>query len=166
MKVVLGSDWRVDCRCAIPLSVSAGVAWGQMRHFPSFVTHDPMHVAVRSLPGSNDRSEYALIHRLGPFRFERIGRLLAWTDGLGYAFSDLSRRGPRVGFPHVFIYRLEPCDERSCTFVLRVRGRWTLTWIPRPVVQAWLACMVWLSARCIRAAFEPLTQGRTANERV
>lgn len=79
-----------------------------------------------------------LSHRYMGLRFERVGRILSWREGIGYAFSDLTRRGPRAGFPHVFSFRLEPVDDGHCRLHVRVRGLWTARAIPRWLARLWL----------------------------
>ncbi len=58
--------------------------------------------------------------------------------GRGYVVSDLSRRGVRVGFPHVCSYTVRPRGERACRLYIGARGRWTATRAPRPLDRAWL----------------------------
>lgn len=117
-------DGRVTCRAAIPLGVSAGRAWGQVRDFGRYASHDYFHHDVR-VSGGVPRAGVALrlSHRFAGFRVERVGRILRWREGVGFAFSDLSRRGPRAGFPHVFALTLEPAGDARCVVRLTVRGR-------------------------------------------
>jgi hypothetical protein len=122
------------------LPLSAGAAWGQMRHFPSFVGLDPFHSNVRGPSGSTPcktGDAVLLGHKFGLVRFDRIGRILRWRDGRGYCFSDLSRRGNRLGFPHVFIYDLRPRGADACRLSITVRGHWTAAWLPASIVRFW-----------------------------
>ena len=43
----------------------------------------------------------------------RRGRVCWWREGVGFAVSDLSMRGGRVGFPHVCGYRVRPMISHS-----------------------------------------------------
>lgn len=138
MTVNLSPTGRVDCRAVIALPMSAVTAWGQLRDFAKYASHDHFHAGFeveggRPLAGARLR----ILHRYGPFRVHRVGRIVRWTEGEGYAFSDLSTAGPRRGFPHVLSYRLEAVDERRCRLHLRVGGRWTAP-VPRWAARAWL----------------------------
>jgi hypothetical protein len=96
-----------------------------------------------------------LSHNAFGRRFLRFGRIVAWHDGSGYTFSDMSGRGPRCGFPHVFAVKLSPAGAGAATrtrLTIRVRGRWTSrlapTWLGRTWV--WLVCRE--HARLLRKA--------------
>ena len=136
--VMVTDRGRVECRAVMELPVGAGVAWGQLRDFRLFAAQDFFHAAVRVGPGGVRRGAALEIdHRFGPFRVTRVGRILQWEEGVGYGFSDLSRAGPRRGFPHVYRYRLWPAGTRSVVEVT-VTGLWTLRGVPRWVVRLWL----------------------------
>jgi hypothetical protein len=91
---------------------------------------------------------------------ERVGRILRWREldrstappgrppdrPAGYSFSDLSRRGPRHGFPHTFSYYLRPAGAESCKLEVVVRGRWTAWFVPRWIARLWLG---WVFAHVV-----------------
>jgi hypothetical protein len=135
-------DGRVTCRAAIPLALPAGSVWGQVRDFRRYASHDYFHRDVR-VGGGVPRAgaPLRLTHCFACFRVERVGRILRWREGAGFAFSDLSRRGPRAGFPHVFALRIESAGDGRSTLHLSVRGRWTAGWVPLFARRIWLAWM-------------------------
>ncbi len=138
MTVTVTPGGRVDCRAAVELPMSAVTAWGQLRDFHRYASHDHFHAGF-AIEGGRPRAGAALriLHRYGPLRVTRIGRIVRWREGEGYAFSDLSAAGPRRGFPHVLSYRLEAVDDSRCRLHLRVGGRWTAP-VPRWAARAWL----------------------------
>ncbi len=134
----LRDDGRVRLRVTLSLSAPRDEVWEHMRHFGTFVTRDPLHQEViPNLTDAKPGTPFILRHGWGPFRVDRAGRILEWTDGRGYTFSDISLRGMTTGFPHVLVYRLEDRDEGSILSV-EVRGKWTLSWVPRLLVLGWL----------------------------
>jgi hypothetical protein len=150
VNLTISRDWRVHASTEIDLPLPAGAVWGQMRDLPGFLALDPLHarVAVTARgPGVSPAGDRLIIaHRflgLGP---DRVGRVLRWGEGRGYAISDLSRRGPRQGFPHVCTYELRALGPYDCTLTVGARGRWTATWMPRWAAKAWLAWVL-LSTR-------------------
>ena len=157
-------DGRVDCRAAVPLSVPARRAWGQLRDFRRYASHDYFHADVR-VAGGVPRAGAAvrLTHRFGCFRVERTGRILRWREGDGWAFSDLSRRGPRSGFPHVFAARVEPAGDRRSTLHLTVAGRWTAEWVPLWARRLWLA---WVFAYVVARTRSEVLAYQAARRRV
>lgn len=140
MTIHAGRDGRVECRATIPLALPAAGAWGQLRDFRRYAAHDYFHHDVR-VAGGVPRAGAALqlSHRFVSVGVRRVGRILRWREGEGFAFSDLSRRGPRAGFPHVFVLRVEPAGDGASVLHLAVRGRWTAGWVPLPLRRAWLA---------------------------
>lgn len=130
---------RVLCRAAIDVPASDGTAWGQLRDFRRFAAQDFFHTAVRVAPGGVRRgASLEIDHRFGPFAVTRIGRILQWQEGLGYSFSDLSRRNPLAAFPHVYRYRLLPTGPSRCMLEVTVAGRWTTPLLPRWAARLWL----------------------------
>jgi hypothetical protein len=134
--------WRVQARAAVELPLPAPVVWGQMRDLARFLTVDPLHarvlVAPSADPGRGWRGIPLVIeHRLAGFGPDRVGRVLTWHEGIGYSISDLSRRGPRCGFPHVCTYHLQP-SAAGCTLTVSARGLWTARFLPRWAVRLWL----------------------------
>jgi hypothetical protein len=141
-------DGAVCCEVAIPLPVPANSAWGQIRDFHRFASHDRFHTNLQ-VAGGVPRGGAALRmgHRFGPVCIQRVGRILWWREGVGFAFSDLSLRGPRHGFPHVFVLRVDPGESpEDCVVRVRVTGRWTADWMPLCVRRWWLA---WVFAHVV-----------------
>ncbi|MDX1947232.1 MAG: hypothetical protein SFU86_17660 [Pirellulaceae bacterium] len=143
---------------AIELEVnqSAAELWRAARDLPRFLTLDPFHdeiTLMRAAPAAG--VDLVLSHNAFGRRFLRFGRIIAWREGAGYSFSDLSPRGPRVGFPHVFVIEVAespPIDGQATKSLLpasrsrltiRVRGRWTSRLVPVGVGRLW----VWLVCR-------------------
>ena len=127
-----------------------------MRDFRRFACIDIFHRAVR-MDGREPRAgaEFVLEHGLAGFNVSRVGRILSWDDGRSYVFSDLSRRGPRAGFPHVYTYELIPGSVTSCRFRLGVRGLWTARLLPRFVVRSWLT---WILLKIRSSAYNAFLQ--------
>ncbi|MCZ6786723.1 MAG: hypothetical protein O7E54_06110 [Planctomycetota bacterium] len=139
---------RVDCRCRIDLPYDPAPVWAVVSNLPRFLTVDPFHERVE-----RRGRRLRLWHNAFGFRCLRVGRILHWHEGRGYAFSDLSLRGPRRGFPHVFFVTVEPRGCGGSCLVIRVRGKWTARWMPRFCVRAWLRFVVSEHARLLRRAF-------------
>jgi hypothetical protein len=143
MQLTIDERWRVRCSHEIQLPLSDSVVWGQMRDLRRFLTLDPLHREIH-WPEQNTRaippvgSPILIEHRLLGIGPDRLGRLLFWREGRGYAVSDLSQRGVRVGFPHICAYEVESCGERASAIHISVRGRWTAAWMPRATVKLWL----------------------------
>ena len=80
-------------------------------------------------------------------RFLRFGKIIAWREGSGYTFSDLSSHGPKQGFPHAFMINLQPLTsdetEPLTRLTIQVRGRWTSRLAPAWFGRLW----VWLVCR-------------------
>jgi len=129
---------RVRCEATIPLTMSSARVWGQLRDFHRYASHDHFHAGI-SIEGGVPRRGAALQidHRYGPFRVRRVGTILRWQEGRQFAFSDLSRRGPRHGFPHVMQLRLQADAPDRCTLLIRVTGHWTAP-VPRWIARCWL----------------------------
>jgi hypothetical protein len=140
---------RVECFAGLELPLSATRAWGRLRDFRTFAAQDFFHTDVR-VDGGGPRAGAAIEipHRFGPFRVTRVGRILAWEEGRGYRFSDLSRRRPRAGFPHAYRYELRPLGGERCRLEISIRGRWTLRVVPRWMVKLWLA---WVFSHIVRS---------------
>jgi hypothetical protein len=152
-EVHLHPTWRVDCSTEIPLSVPARVVWGQMRDFRHFVTRDPFHTRVDWDGDSSDTHTFILWHGWKLLRFPRVGRILKWREGKGFAFSDLSRRDALKGFPHVYEYRIAATSSEASILRISVRGRWTATWMPRWLVRTWLELVMTLIRGCVTSFF-------------
>ena len=142
---------HVSASVCVPLGASA--VWGQMRDFSWFTTLDPFHVQVRvSAPRYRAGARLVIEHRFLGIGFKRVGRILKWTEGLGYCFSDLSASGVRKGFPHVYCYRIQPVDEQTTHIEVSVRGRWTTTLFPCWLVKLWLRFVMASTGARIRLA--------------
>jgi len=138
----------VDCRGAIDLSLPAVSVWGQIRNFPRFACQDPFHLPPLVEGGmARVGATFELVHRYGGFGVRRVGRILVWREGVEFSFSDLSVRGPRHGFPHVFTYQVEPIGKGSTRLHVRVRGLWTSHVVPRWAARLWLR---WVFGQVVR----------------
>lgn len=144
MKVEITQSGRVCCEAEIRLPLPASVVWGQLRDFQRFASVDYFHTNPRVERGLVQAgARLRMHHRFGPFSVIRVGRILRWREWTaggqpaGFAFSDLSARGNRSGFPHVLSFRLH---ENAPASMLRINvgGLWTARWIPH-----WAACL-WL----------------------
>ena len=118
--------------------------WAFVSDLDRFFLVDPFHDKIH-----RDGRDLVIEHCILGLRFDRVGRILHWHEGKGYAFSDLSARGPRVGFPHVFFITV----AADGTLEIRVRGKWTARWMTRPLASAWLRYVAREHARLVRAAF-------------
>lgn len=81
----------------------------------------------------------------------RVGRILKWTENVGYSFSDLSVRGVKKGFPHVYQYEIEPIDQMKCRIRVTVKGRWTAVRLPQWCIRLWLRFVMTITAMRIGA---------------
>jgi hypothetical protein len=129
----------VRCDAALHIPLSGVCVWGQLRDFCRYAQQDFFHADIH-IDGGVPRAGAALqlCHRYSGVRIERRGRILLWREGVGYSFSDLSHRGPRSGFPHVFSYRLQSLGEGTCRLHINVRGLWTARHLPRWCAWLWL----------------------------
>jgi hypothetical protein len=140
MTIRVWPSGRVLCEHTIDLPVSRQRAWGQLRDFATYACHDPYHHRVIPDGGFLRRGvRLQLHHRYFSIPLRRVGRLLKWCEGLGYAFSDLDSRCPARAFPHVFEYQLSdhPGIPAQSRLRVRVTGRWT-TPVPRWVARTYL----------------------------
>lgn len=163
LRVEVDERRRVRARSELVLPVSAAAAWGQMRDLRRFITLDPLHTRVEidaagCGPGTLRGARLRIGHRLAGLGPDRAGRVLVYREGEALAFSDLSMRGRRVGFPHTCGYRLEPIDARSCRLITTARGRWTATIVPRPVIRLWIAWVLRATEARLAAEFLMLRQ--------
>jgi hypothetical protein len=148
MQITIHPSGRAVCKATIQLPLAVTAAWGQLRDFPSSACHDPFHCDVRILEGVPRAGAKILLgHRHFFFRTSRVGRILRWDEGTGFAFSDLNRTDPRRAFPHVLSYELEPADA-GCLLRVRVTGRWTAP-VPRWAGRLWLR---WVFGHVVRTA--------------
>jgi hypothetical protein len=159
---------RVRCACSrktivdlcIELEVprSPAAVWALVKDFRRFVCVDPFHQRVIVLgPVLKPGVELVLEHCAFGIWFRRFGRLLRWQEGQGYAFSDLSARGPSQGFPHAFFVTVAPAgpgQTEQTRLTVRVRGKWTARLVPLWLGQWWLRYVCSEHARLLRAAFQ------------
>jgi hypothetical protein len=153
MIIRVDEHWRVRALSSIELPLPAAAVWGQMRHFEHFLTADPLHarITVEQLGPDAATPRGAVLrisHRLLGIGPDRTGRIVRWREGKELAFSDLSRRGRDIGFPHICGYRLEATGPERSRLTSYAIGRWTATWMPRWLVRAWL----WWVLRATEAA--------------
>ena len=153
MRIGLDRRWGVDLHASFGLPIDAAAAWRHMCDFERFACLDFFHQAVHlSEPGPRVGTRLRIEHRFVCFAVERIGRILSWREGRSYAFSDLSHR-PGRGFPHVYVYEVQPEGDGRCRFNIMVRGKWTATWLPRPLVRLWLG---WVMLKIKQSAHNEL----------
>ncbi|HEX4123983.1 MAG TPA: hypothetical protein VHY37_04590 [Tepidisphaeraceae bacterium] len=149
-RVRIRRSGTVVCRAVLRLPLSAQNVWGQLRDFSRYAQQDVFHADIRIAGGTPKAgAELTMTHGLAGISVTRIGRILWWREGVGYSFSDLSRRGPRCGFPHIFSYRIKPDSRKpdtACTLIILVRGKWTARFIPRPLARLWLK---WVFSRVV-----------------
>jgi hypothetical protein len=140
---------KIDIEFSLDVTRSPDELWNLISDLPRFLTIDPFHDTVTLMRNQPAKGvDLVLSHNAFGVRFERFGRLLAWQEGRGYTFSDLSARGPRHGFPHVFMINLKPLAAKDSAeprtrLTVHVRGRWTSRLTPACVGRLW----VWLVCR-------------------
>jgi hypothetical protein len=139
----------VSIAMSLEVARSAEQLWRMVSDLPQFLTIDPFHERVtlmRERPAVG--VDLTLWHNAFGLRFLRFGRIIAWQENSGYAFSDLSARGPQTGFPHVFTVQVEALPSASgaaarSRLTVRVDGRWTSSLVP-----VWAGrCWIWLVCR-------------------
>jgi hypothetical protein len=139
---------QIDIEFSLEVARSQLELWNLVSDLPRFLTIDPFHDEVTLMRDRPAKGvDLVLSHNAFGVRFLRFGQILAWEERRGYTFSDLSARGPELGFPHVFMINLEPlatADTKSLTrLTINVRGRWTSRLTP-----AWLGRLwIWLVCR-------------------
>jgi hypothetical protein len=129
---------------SLTLTRSVERLWREISDLPRFLTIDPFHdriVLMRERPAVG--VDLTLWHNAIGVRFPRFGKILAWHEGAGYAFSDISARGPRIGFPHVFTVQIEPLTAQGgespmSRLTIRVDGRWTSRYVPVWAGRIWI----------------------------
>ncbi len=150
------SGRKLDIEISLDVARSAADAWNLISDLPRFLTIDPFHDRVTLM---RDRPEVGvdlvLSHNAFGRRFLRFGKIIAWREGNGYTFSDLSPRGPKQGFPHVFMINIEPQPTVESTspitrLTIHVRGRWTSRLVPVCLGRLWVWLVVREHARLLR----------------
>ncbi len=164
------SGRKVDIEIVLDVVRSRDELWKLISDLPRFLTIDPFHDQVtlmRDQPAVG--VDLVLSHNALGRRFLRFGKIIAWREGSGYTFSDLSPRGPKQGFPHVFMIDLQslpanssrhtPCAEMSVHGVsgllltrltIHVRGRWTSRLVPVWLGRLWIWLVCHEHARLLR----------------
>lgn len=140
---------KLEIGISLDVAQSPKQVWALIRDLPRFLTMDPFHDEVtlmRDQPALG--VDLVLSHNAFGRRFLRFGKIIAWREGSGYTFSDLSPRGPKVGFPHVFMINLQPLVVLDSPLPhtrlnIQVRGRWTSPLVPVCLGRMW----VWLVFR-------------------
>ena len=147
--IELNSQFRVRASASVEVPLAASAVWGQMRDFAWFTTLDPFHARMRVMsPELRVGARLVIEHRFLGIGINRVGRVLRWVDGSEYCFSDLSARGIRVGFPHVYQYQVRPLDDGTSCIRVTVRGHWTMRGLPCGLIKLWLRfVMAHLAAR-------------------
>ena len=137
----------------------AAELWPIVADAPRFLTIDPFHdrVTLQQLPAAKG-VDLVLSHNAFGVRFLRFGRIITWNEGQGYAYSDLSGRDKRQGFPHVFIVSIAATETAAAdsqprsTLTIRIRGRWTSRWIPIAFGRLWVSWVCREHARLLSKA--------------
>ena len=130
--------------------------WPIIADLPTFLVIDPFHdrVILQSLPAAKG-VDLVLSHNAFGSRFLRFGRIIAWNEGSGYTFSDLSGRNKTTGFPHVFRVAIRPGEaagDSASTLTIRVRGRWTSKVFPSLIGRLWVTWVCREHARLLAKA--------------
>ena len=148
---------RVSLSVEVPTALSSMVLWQRISDLPHFLTIDPFHervVLMRRTPAAG--VDLVLDHNAFGFRLRRVGRILWWREGEGYAISDLSRREKQCGFPHVFTFRIRPAADAAhgggAVLCVEIRGKWTSRVIPAWLARWWLVGVCREHARLLQEA--------------
>jgi hypothetical protein len=149
IRVAVDRRWRVRLVVELDLPIDASTAWLSVSDFRRYACLDIFHRRLELNGQPRAGATFTLEHGLLGLRLTRAGRVLHWHEGRSYAFSDLSRRDSRKGFPHVYIYTLTPLETGRCSFRLEVRGRWTARFLGRPLVRLWLGWILLKTATSI-----------------
>jgi hypothetical protein len=150
IRVSITSNYRVDCSASILAPLPRELVWMRMSDLGRFASLDPFHRHIVLPEGMRVGSRILIKHAFLTFRTLRRGRVMKWRDGIGYAFTDLCMRDPRVAFPHSYEYLLGPHAEGWSAVTIRVRGRWTARFLPRFAVRLWLRWVMMQAAMAVR----------------
>jgi len=150
------SGRKVDIELSLDVARPTAEVWSLISDLPHFLTIDPFHdhiTLMRDQPAIG--VDLILSHNAFGRRFLRFGKIIAWREGSGYTFRDLSPRGPKHGFPHVFMIHLQPLatqdENRPLTrLTIHVRGRWTSRLVPVWLGRLWVWLVVREHARLLR----------------
>lgn len=143
--VRLYPNWSVHAGLQIAIPLDAQDMWKKMLQFERFTTIDAFHRRVELKGAKRPGTKLKIVHGLGFFRLTRIGRILSWREDVGYSFSDMSRRGNKVGFPHIYAYDVKPVQPGVCILNVDVKGKWTARMLPRSIVKLWLRFVLTLN---------------------
>ena len=153
MRIEVDRRWHVRLAADLDLPIDAGSAWRSVSDFRRYACLDIFHRRLElNGPRPSAGTTFSLEHGLLGVCLTRVGRVLHWHEGRSYAFSDLSRRDSRKGFPHVYIYTVVPLAEGRCRFRLEVRGRWTARFLGRPLTRLWLGWILLKTSTSIHNA--------------
>lgn len=167
MKLGIDVSWRVTASHDVEIPLSDVTVWGQMRDYMRFLTLDPLHVKVSRVESgaASPRGDRLVIsHRLLGLGPDRVGRVLTWREGKGYAISDISRAGRRRGFPHVCTYEIRSRSPKRTVLRIGARGRWTATWMPRWAARMWLWWVLRATGAHIEMEFARLVAWRASHQ--
>ncbi len=167
MRLEISPNWRVRAITWADVPLPASVVWGQMRGLRRFLTADPLHVGVTFADSANEHfppigGALVIHHRMFGVAIDRVGKLLSWKEGVGFAVSDLSQRGKDVGFPHVCGYEAKAVDAGHSRITLSACGRWTARWVPRPVIKLWLWWVMAETRRSVEAEMRRFAKWRSS----
>lgn len=90
---------KLEIATSLDVAQSSAEVWALIRDLPRFLTIDPFHDKVtlmRDQPALG--VDLVLSHNAFGLRFLRFGKIIAWREGSGYTFSDVSPR-PEGGIP-------------------------------------------------------------------
>lgn len=166
MSVQIDASRRVRLCASLELPCSTEQVWERMQDFERFATLDPIHSAVRLIDSHPlQGAQITIQHRLCGVCIERSGRILRWRACEEIAFSDISRRGPHCGFPHVTIFRLTPITRSRSRWSIDVRGKWTMPLLPRWMARIWMTWILWhivssVQRHVLRSIAVPKTAGQ------
>ena len=145
-----GRAIRTDMVFEVPRDHRA--VWDRIADLTRFLTVDPFHervVLMRGRPAAG--VDLALYHNAFGRRSLRLGRILRWQEGIGFAFSDLSRRGSGCDFPHVFFVAVQadPGRPNQARVTIKIRGKWTSRVVPIWAGRGWVRLVCWEHARLL-----------------
>lgn len=147
---------KLDIEFSLDVSRSPADLWNLVSDLPRFLTIDPFHDQVTLMRDQPAKGvDLVLSHNAFGRQFLRFGKIIAWREGSGYTFSDLSPRGPKRGFPHVFMIQLQPLSPADAAnprtrLTVHVRGRWTSRVAPAWLGRLWVKLVCREHARLLR----------------
>ena len=142
--IQLSDRWGVTAQTRVVLDASANEVWAVMQNLSRFISADPYHTRMTDTQGNKldyippRGTKIRTGHGISVTFFDRVGTMIRVVPNRMIAFTDLSKRGQHVGFPHVYKYELKALGQQTCELKLTARGRWSAHWMPRALVKAWL----------------------------